>query len=314
MKKLSWLDSKKRTGSSYFYWLAIVSILSMSCSNKKNNVNYKKWDFDQAYTLTYKYTTAFDGITLQLFRDSTFRYREYLNHSCGGDFKNITVLGMYQIDKDYLTLKPDSIILLTISDKFGSILYHLEDRNVKPKPDINVLYSKYGADSCNINTKYKNITWGSKSYLLSEEFYSGCELGEKNDYMRLAYDYNRETDLNNNNMGNLFLEKSYVDKDTMSYPLDLDQIPSRWRYLFQIDPISVKVIHKTTKSYQGMKYWIVELNKGKNDSTKIGMELYTKHKGEVLGIDSLTSNRSYGTVYSKNNDLPIGTIFKTKWK
>ncbi|MBC8754043.1 hypothetical protein H2O64_05130 [Kordia sp. YSTF-M3] len=282
--------------------LLILSIFFISCSNTKNKsteniANTKKID-----TLKYSYRGFNNGLILNLLSNENFEYQEYF-YGCLGGGERKKVFGTYKFDKTNLTLIPSKIKLIT---------YPMV-RNDKP----DTLKIDYGVDSLKIKTQYTIITWGNANYVLTEQFDVGWNTDKKNDYMRFSENYNSGAEPERS--GRYLKDRQ---KDTLNVPLDLNQIPKKWRKLFLKNPLSAKIISSSKKIISGENgefiYWILEIDKGTKDNVSKGMIFQTESGDCFFEIDSIGVNRSFTKAFpymcSDENDLSIGAVFQTKWE
>lgn len=278
----------------------LLLILIFSCSNDKNKSNNEKIIIQNIDTLRYSYNGFNNGLRLDLLSDGRFINDDYL-FGCTGGGERKKVFGTY---------KMDSINLKLIPDKIEYTEYPM-DMESKPKT-TNITY---GIDSLKIKTEFQIVTWENKKYLLSDLYDFGWSLDKENDYIRFADYLNSGLEPNSSGMY-LVTEIS----DTIKTEFDLKQIPEKWQDYFLKEPVSAKI--KNLKKVidpndKENTFWLIELNKGKNDRMNNRLTLKTKDGEFFIEIDSVLTNRSFGITHMYDftpKKFPIGTELRTKWK
>ncbi|RBW62304.1 hypothetical protein DS884_01520 [Tenacibaculum sp. E3R01] len=284
------------------YIIFILSISFFGCSDIKNDSAKILINTEQIDTLKYSYSGFNNGLNLNLLSNGNFEYQEFV-YGCTGGGENKKVTGKYKIDSSFLKLIPSKIKLLTYPMEFDG--------------ETETLETKYGIDSLKIKTEFNIVKWGNSSYLLSEQFDLGWSIEEKNDFIRFSENFNSGYEPSNSGR---YLKNQ--QKDSLNKPLDLKQIPRKWRELFLISPLSVKIVKSTKKNRfsegENQTYWILEIDKGKKDKVTKGMTFQTENGDAFFEIDSVRQNKSFSKAYNYNYSdekyFNIGTVYQTKWK
>ncbi len=285
------------------YIIIILSIFTISCSEKKSNTeDLVTLKID---TLKYSYSGFNNGFDLLLFNNQKFEFIDYV-YGCTGGGQNKKVFGEYKIDSTKLTLIPKNIKLLIIP--YDSFEFEGNTEKVE---------TKYGPDSLKIKTKYDLINWGNYKYLLSEEF---SLIGEEhiNDFHRFSENYNSGYEPKNSGR---YLKMVAKEIDTVTKELNLRSIPLKWRNLFLSEPIISQVNRltvTTSKRDNELKIWEVGINRGIQDNVRKGME-FTDESGDFsVKIDSVGEKNSFGLAYvydfEDNISIKKGSELRTKWK
>lgn len=284
------------------YIIFILLICVLGCSNNKNDSVKSATNIEKIDTLKYSYSGFNNGLRLNLLSNGDFEYQKYV-YGCTGGGENKTVIGKYKIDSSHLNLIPSKIKLLTYPMESDGETVSLE--------------TKYGIDSLKIKTIFSIVKWGNSSYLLSEQFDLDWSIEEKNDFIRFSENYNSGYEPLDSGR---YLKNEQTD--SLNRPLDLKQIPKKWRELFLQKPLSTKIIKATKKKRfsegENQTYWIIEIDKGKKDKVSKGMSFQTETGDAFFEIDSVGQNKSYSKAfnynYSDEKDLALGTIYQTKWE
>lgn len=278
----------------------LILFLIFSCSNNKTESNNAKPVLQNIDTLRYSYNGFNNGLRLDLLSDGRFINEHYL-FSCFGGGERKKVFGTYKMDSMNLTLIPKRVEFFEYS----------EDIVLKPT----ITKTKYGVDSLKIKTEFQVINWENRKYLFSDFYDFGWSIDKENDYIRFA-DY-----LNSGfepEMSGMYLV--HKSKDSITSEFDLSQIPEKWQSYFLKEPISAKIINIKTVIDPNDKEnisWKIELDKGENDRINNRLTLETQDGEFFIEIDSVLTNKSYGTTYMYDftpQKFPIGTELRTKWK
>jgi len=112
-----------------------------------------------------------------------------------------------------------------------------------------------------------------------------------------------------------------IDSINTNEKLNLNQIPTKWRNLFLQEPIRTKIVGFRRKTEiidnEDYIYWLVEIDKGKNQNIRKFLDFKRKNEYTLFTIDSVLGNKSYIKIYDhtfqNKMDLKIGEELSTKW-
>ena len=253
-------------------------------------------------TLKYSYKGFNNGGSLYLLNNGKFIHKKFV-YGCtgGGEIKQI--FGDYKREKSDLILNEKRIELEKLPIGF----------NEKSK----ILKLNFVPDSLKLNNKFKIINWNNFEYLLSENITEGWSLRELNDFNRFSDNYNSGYEPENSGM---YL-RMQIDSLKTNEKLNLNQIPAKWRNLFLQEPIKTKIVGYRRKTEiienEDYIYWLVEIDKGKNQNIRKFLDFKRKNEYNLFTIDSVLGNKSYIKIYDhtfqNKMDLKIGEELRTKW-
>ncbi|MFC4268761.1 hypothetical protein [Polaribacter marinivivus] len=277
--------------------ILLISLI-FGCKNR----NYISDSNEIIDTLKYSYKGFNNGGSLYLLNNGKFIHTKFV-YGCtgGGEIKQI--FGDYKRENSDLILNEKRIELEELPIGF----------NEKSK----ILNLNYVPDSLKLNNKFKIINWNNFEYLLSENITEGWSLRELNDFNRFSDNYNSGYEPENSGM---YL-RMQIDSLKTNEKLDLNQIPAKWRNLFLREPIKTKIVGFNRKNEiidnEDYIYWLVEIDKGKNQNIRKFLDFKRKNEYYVFTIDSVLENKSFIKIYDhmfqNKMDLKIGEELRTKW-
>jgi hypothetical protein len=284
-----------------------ISILSLlyilSCNNDIQNGKSNSSKID---TLTFTSKGFNSGHNIKLTNDNTF-IDEQLWAGCLGGGGSQKIYGKYESKNGAYTFSPEKV----------ERIEHFEFTENDVFTERTEF--QYHKDSVLIEmpNQYYLVEWKQNKYLLSD-FNQFSDNHNDNDFIRFAKYFNSE--LRGFKLDGHFLTNESKGNDSISSEFNYNQIPKKWRKYFLKEPLTAtisdfKVLESDLNDNDG-KYWVVEINKGTDNRIYEGLYFYDKDRFIEITVDSLFSNKSYGTVYlfnDENIENIIGTELKTKW-
>lgn len=286
-----------------------ILILSLIIGCNQNRSTAKKNFETKIDTVSYKYDGFNHHRDLHLLSNNKFILRES-SASCFGDYKIYNHSGNYKETDTSIVLNPKQVEIKT---------YFMF-------PEIDTTYKLTYSDSLTIKTKYKKFKWNSKQYLFSEQIDSIVYPEFQNDYRTFADSYNegREPDESGD-----YLTRKISDFDSLFKPLNIGEIPKKYREYFLIKPVSAQIIYrKKITAYdefleENTFKWRIAINKGYNHGLRKGMKLSTENFRFFFYLDSIEPNKSFGNSFinyleeedkDSDDDYKIGTEVRTQWE